>query len=365
MLFLKMGVLMLKRSPNYSLRRNLAFTLVELLVVIAIIGILIALLLPAIQAAREAARRMECRNHLKQLGLGFINHEFTQKFYPTGGWSWVWMADPNGGFGRKQPGSWPFNILPFIEQKSLHDAAMNKTGTAKQAILGSMCQTALSEFYCPSRRPASLIIQVAGHNVPSNAVPPGSGSLQNSFTARTDYAANAGSVSPGSMSSFIPAGPDASTVNFSTITWPKNSDKQNNPNNQYQNGISFQISQVKLKDVRDGTAHTYMVGERYLQRTHYLDGTTFDDDSPLFAGCDWDWYRWGTALPQRDNATVADRTIFGSTHAAAFNVAFCDGSVKSVSYDIDRWTHEFLSNREDGNKDSNGVSHAPDTDKIR
>lgn len=46
------------------------FTLVELLVVIAIIGVLIALLLPALNAAREASRDANCKNNLRQFGIG-------------------------------------------------------------------------------------------------------------------------------------------------------------------------------------------------------------------------------------------------------------------------------------------------------
>ena len=102
-------------------RKSAGFTLVELLVVITIIGILIALLLPAVQAAREAARQTQCKNNLKQLALGCLNHDSATGRFPCGGWGFSWTGDADRGNDWRQPGGWIYNILPYIEQQPLHD----------------------------------------------------------------------------------------------------------------------------------------------------------------------------------------------------------------------------------------------------
>jgi prepilin-type N-terminal cleavage/methylation domain-containing protein/prepilin-type processing-associated H-X9-DG protein len=120
--------------------KKAGFTLVELLVVMAIIAILIGLLLPAVQAARATAQRTACSNNLKQLGLGTLNFEASQKIMPSGGEGTNFSggtAAPSTWFGdmaylvnasssgiatlkRESKMSTLGQILPYLEQSSLY-----------------------------------------------------------------------------------------------------------------------------------------------------------------------------------------------------------------------------------------------------
>jgi len=56
---------------NTTRKEDLAFTLIELIVVIAVVAILAASLLPAVAGARPRAQRLVCSNNLRQAGWAF------------------------------------------------------------------------------------------------------------------------------------------------------------------------------------------------------------------------------------------------------------------------------------------------------
>jgi prepilin-type N-terminal cleavage/methylation domain-containing protein len=368
----------LMNSVRHGLRRSryAAFTLVELLVVIAIIGILVALLLPAVQAAREAARRTQCVNHLKQLSLGAMNHESARKLLPSGGWGWRWVGDADRGSGAEQPGSWFYNILPFIEEQALHDMPKDgkpeyvslNLGDANDPQLRGAQKMVFSVppamFHCPSRRPAQLYKIEAHHpEIAMNAQKNDSGT--DYYVGAADYAANAGDGSyieatdggvPGWIQGKTATGRAIYRLNMDNLGLET---RPNGDKIWRCTGVIFQESEVGLKHIIDGASKTYLIGERNLDPLNYnRDKSTPDGGSSVDGSDSWGWawgfcadnQRSGLNPPLVDYPNVSAKDRFGAAHPGGWHVAFCDGSVDSISYDIDLLVHQNNANRRDSGR---------------
>jgi prepilin-type N-terminal cleavage/methylation domain-containing protein/prepilin-type processing-associated H-X9-DG protein len=340
------------------------FTLVELLVVIAIIGVLVALLLPAVQAARESARRTTCTNQLKQFATAALNHEAALRHYPTGGWGWSWVGDADRGYGEEQPGGWIYNILPFMEQKAKHD--MPKDGKPNEhtepQLVGArrMLIDPIDILYCPTRRNGKLrntekLSRFANNSAINTPE-------ERDLVGRSDYAANAGDHAigggvsgPGSL--LTPAMVYPWFVISETGLFDEDSDSDREPDGML-TGISFQRSEVSVQHIEDGTSHTYLVGEKFLIIDNYETGYDTGDNETWCTGHNNDNLRTTAAPPRQDEPCQGGNpkdcpnengNIFGSAHATGWNVAWCDGHVQYMSYDIDPLVHKNNGNRLDGN----------------
>jgi len=347
------------------------FTLVELLVVIAIIGILIALLLPAVQAARESARMTQCKNNLRQMGLAAQNHLTVYKFFPTGGWGYSYVGDPDRGYGINQPGGWIYNILPFIEGASIHDTGKGLTGAAKWNANAQMQAIVLPYFNCPSRRGVTTV-SLAGAQIFNATLTALGGPAPRD--ALTDYAADGGTIS--ACCGANNRGPDQGSDQMPNFD--VRSQWFSQPGNAYSlaNGVVYIGSTVRAKDIPDGISKTYFAGEKALQPRCYegrFDGNCPADDQSMYQGYDWDTIRWGgesqnppvgvPATTDTDFRPVHDVNgdnsgytnagsllyikNFGAAHLAGCQMVMCDASVHTISYTIDAATHWKLCNRKD------------------
>lgn len=362
--------------------RSAGFTLVELLVVIAIIGVLVALLLPAVQAAREAARRAQCANNLKQMGLGALNHESTHGFYPTGGWNYDWGPDPNRGFGEDQPAGWMYGMLPFIEQQVLRDlGAGTQAGTAPhRAAMEQLLQTPVSAYMCPSR--ARLAITPATWQSVKNIGTwvPQFASSEGVF--KSDYGANAGVTRYHDGDIWFSNEPTAYNGDYSAVDEFIEEKMAEIPVNmcdgpgvgfqrllfrRCQSGVIYIRSETSTSNIEDGTSNTYLIGEKFMQPKEYGGAAsrsepawTDNSNQGAYCGYEWDTNRraWNPLSdleslqedfqPRADTDFVDSPAIYGSAHPGVFLMVFCDGSVRTLDFDIDPWAHAYYSDRQDG-----------------
>jgi type II secretory pathway pseudopilin PulG len=87
------------------MKKRLAFTLSELLMVVAILALLLGMLLPSLVNALEFPRRTACLNNLRQMGQALSGYQGSNNGYmpPFAGHAYDWI--------------WPDSLSPYISGK--------------------------------------------------------------------------------------------------------------------------------------------------------------------------------------------------------------------------------------------------------
>jgi len=375
------------------LKRCKGFTLVELLVVIAIIGILVALLLPAIQSAREAARRTQCKDNLKNVGLAVLNHVDSLKVFPTGGVTWGSRIEdylegqpPGSGTPGRPVGTakmglgWGYQILNYMEEESLH----NITTAAE------MRNKVVPLYICPSRRGITIVTgdndeshvltdyasaQPATKHLATENAPVDVATEYPKWTSWSQlqpytYTGEGGnSVIPGTAPQGSPPQPNGvydGVIVRSRFAW---SGINGFPPHDVRGTFWDSPPPVKMAQITDGTSKTLLIGDKYVFPGLYDSGSS-SDDTGWTDGWDPDIIRCTGIPPLRDGdrdpmmneylpATGEHpwpwyEYHFGSAHPGGFNAVYADGSVHSISYNIELDVFNALGTR---NGTSYGETH--------
>lgn len=306
--------------------RPRGFTLIELLVVIAIIAVLIALLLPAVQQAREAARRTQCRNNLKQIGLGIHNYTDRSKIFPPGGIMYLGTTSagagditnsfPDGGgyatIWRASNGdrcqSWMVQILPMIDQGAIYNS-WNFNGDVKSNQLDASGQPLASRniaaFKCPSR------VAQANQNV----------MFQGWSGGFTDYG---GCFGAGNLAGNSASNKDRTEYYGYLPVTARGTDTN-------AGGMFYMNSSISFGSILDGTSNTIMAGE--VQR---LKAAPFDSvDGWAVAGLPTLFTTANSVVQSKMGINGFQRETAGSDHKGGAHFCFGDGSVRFLSENMD------------------------------
>ena len=317
-------------GPIGSVRRTPTggFTLVELLVVIAIIGILVALLLPAVQTAREAARRIQCVNNLKQLGLAVNLHVSAQQDrFPAGNLS---VCDDEQR--RCARSSWTWSLLPYVEHSAIYEQYDDTLPNSYREAANLRLITQLQGlFTCPSDVFALKLLSTPGEVGPLNAA--GYAGL-----AASSYKGVAGAlvINPNNG---VPVWRDRAHGGSQQYQALKDFSAYRGPLHTVSTLPNFRIRETKLRHVKDGTTKTFVIGE-YFTRT--------SPDLKAVWGSPWRYHNKGHVHPEsiyrtpdfdfcaaNSSDAFICRRAFASAHVGTMLFAMCDGSVQSISEDVD------------------------------
>ena len=348
---------------------RLAFTLIELLVVIAIIAILIALLLPAVQQAREAARRSQCKNNLKQMGLGLHNYHDVYGIFPPGGVPVYTDYTNNGNCCNGGPRiSWHVRIFPFMDQAPLYNQLNFSAGwVTGNTPNGTGLQAAWDTIIAGGQRarqfqvPYALCPSDGTTRDPNWAVGNYSGSLGSQITTSNGGAP----CEPFNVfAEFIPQ-PGAATTNW-------NAGHGNSADARRISGMFSRAGAgVGINGVGDGTSNTIFVGEilpschdhkSYWWNSNGMGNAHASTVVPInnMTTCEETVRNPGLAshpqcAPQAfgGNLTTSQQKWnfswgFRSRHVGGAHFLLVDGSVRFLSQNLDHGTYQRLGGRRDG-----------------